>query len=83
MTTSSRPDPPPTSRYSDTLYFGDAPDSIVLEFDSTAQEDDGTLFKFNTSYDFTDDVMAYFTYSEGFRLGAGNGGRFVSGSPSR
>ncbi|MEH6611215.1 MAG: TonB-dependent receptor [Halioglobus sp.] len=43
------------------------------DFDSTSQADDGTLFKFNTSYDFTEDMMAYFTYSEGFRLGAGNG----------
>lgn len=58
----------------ETTFFGRTPDdAIILEFDTTVQEDDGSLFKFNTSYDFSDDVMAYFTYSEGFRLGAGNG----------
>jgi iron complex outermembrane receptor protein len=54
--------------------FGGAPeDAINLEFQTAGQEDDGTLFKFNTSYDFTDDIMGYFTYSEGYRIGAGNG----------
>ncbi len=54
--------------------FGGAPaDQIILEFERDEQSDDGVLFKFNSAYNFTDDIMAYFTYSEGFRIGGGNG----------
>jgi len=56
-----------------TVYEGDPPDSIVLDFEPAVQDDSGTLFKFNTSYDLTEDMMVYFTYSEGYRIGAGNG----------
>lgn len=56
-----------------TVFYGDPADSIVLDFETNKQEDDGTLFKFNTSYDLTDDAMMYFTYSEGYRIGASNG----------
>lgn len=31
-----------------------------------------TIFKFNTSYDISDDSMAYFTFSEGYRRGGSN-----------
>ncbi len=59
--------------YVRTVFGGEDPDSIVLDFETDKQEDDGTLFKFNTSYDLSDDAMVYFTYSEGYRIGAGNG----------
>ncbi|MCR9223255.1 MAG: TonB-dependent receptor [Hyphomonas sp.] len=40
---------------------------------SLGQADDGFLYKFNASYDFTDDFLAYFTISEGYRIGNSNG----------
>jgi outer membrane receptor protein involved in Fe transport len=50
-----------------------APDEVILDFVPAAQHDDGDLWKFNTSYRFGDDAMAYATVSEGYRLGNSNG----------
>lgn len=49
------------------------PDDIVLDFEPANQADQGTLFKFNAAYDWTDDLMTYFTISQGFRIGNSNG----------
>lgn len=52
---------------------GRGPLDIVLNYENDGQKDDGFLYKFNTSYEFNDDVMAYFTVSQGYRIGGGNG----------
>jgi len=39
---------------------------------TNAGDDDGDLFKFNVSYNITDDNLLYFTYSEGYRNGGVN-----------
>ncbi|HYD44763.1 MAG TPA: TonB-dependent receptor [Phenylobacterium sp.] len=52
---------------------GRGPNDIVLEFNEDGQKQDGFLWKFNTSYELTPDANVYFTYSQGYRLGGGNG----------
>jgi len=52
---------------------GAGPTDITLNFEDGGQKDDGWLFKFNTSYDLSDDVMLYGTISEGYRIGNSNG----------
>ena len=56
-----------------TIFGSRGPNDIILDFEKDGQSDSGTLFKFNTSYQFTDDIMAYFTVSEGYRIGNSNG----------
>jgi iron complex outermembrane recepter protein len=56
-----------------TFDAGLPPDEIGLELDFYPQSDDGFLYKVNTSYQFTDDVMGYVTVSEGYRIGGTNG----------
>jgi len=56
----------------DTVFLGDPPDSINLAVQEGKEDDDDVIFKFNTSYDFSDNLMAYFTASEGYRLGGQN-----------
>ena len=48
--------------------------------DGDAGEED-TIFKFNASYDLSDDMMAYFQVVEGFRLGGANQSVFVQVPP--
>lgn len=55
------------------VFDGAGPDEILLDLDETSLEDSGSLFKFNTSYDISADVMAYVTVSEGYRFGNSNG----------
>ncbi|SET57190.1 TonB-dependent receptor [Thalassotalea agarivorans] len=54
--------------------FGDyGPDEINIDLSTDEAEDDGNLFKFNVSYQVSEDVLTYFTISEGFRIGGANG----------
>ncbi len=49
------------------------PYSIELDWEPDGQENKGWLFKLNTSYDLTDDLKVYATFSEGNRIGGPNG----------
>ncbi len=51
----------------------DATQQVWLNETTATQDIDDTIFKFNTSYNFSDDVMAYFTFSQGYRNGGTNG----------
>jgi iron complex outermembrane recepter protein len=56
-----------------TVFLGAGPEEINLDLEATTLDDSGSLFKFNTSYRFSDDALGYFTISEGYRFGASNG----------
>ncbi|MCR9105269.1 MAG: TonB-dependent receptor [Gammaproteobacteria bacterium] len=57
---------------SDTVFGGAPQDLIDVALDENKVDDDDMIFKLNTSYQINDDVMAYFTVSEGYRLGGLN-----------
>ncbi len=53
------------------VFCGDGPTGLSEASDDKNFSD--TLFKFNTSYDFSDKSKMYFTVAEGFRHGGANG----------
>ncbi|CCQ11733.1 TonB-dependent receptor [Pseudoalteromonas luteoviolacea B = ATCC 29581] len=55
------------------LYSGDVQSIDQITLESINAKDDGSLFKFNANYTWDNGVLTYFTVSEGFRLGGGNG----------
>ena len=56
-----------------TLFGGAGPNDVTLNFEQNEASDNGSLFKFNAKYQFTNSVMGYATISEGFRIGGSNG----------
>jgi iron complex outermembrane receptor protein len=57
----------------DTVFFGEPQNSIIpTSDDKNDTDDDDVIYKFNTSYDFSDDIMGFLTVSEGYRLGSVN-----------
>jgi hypothetical protein len=50
-----------------TLFLGAGENEINVVLSPKSQEADGSLFKLNTSYDFSDDVMGYATISQRHR----------------
>lgn len=56
----------------ETVFYGRDPASIVLDYESSSDDEDGWLYKLNTSYELTPDVLIYATISDGFRAGGNN-----------
>ncbi|SEL44269.1 Outer membrane receptor proteins, mostly Fe transport [Pseudoxanthomonas sp. GM95] len=54
------------------LVDGSAPDEVAITYDPVNVSDKDSIFKFNTSYKLTDDVLLYATVSEGYRSGGAN-----------
>ncbi|CAN5399304.1 TonB-dependent receptor [soil metagenome] len=55
-----------------TVFNGDDPNSLILDFESSSVSEDGFLYKLNTSYTLSDDILLYGTISDGFRSGGSN-----------
>jgi iron complex outermembrane recepter protein len=55
-------------------FFADPPGDIQPSISRNRTGDNGTIFKFNTSYELSDDVLTYLTVSEGYRRGGVNSG---------
>jgi len=55
-----------------TVFEGAGVDEVNVDLEKLTADDDGSLFKFNVSYQFNDDILAYATVSEGFRIGGAN-----------
>ncbi|MEQ3515716.1 TonB-dependent receptor [Pseudoalteromonas sp. BZB3] len=55
------------------LYSGDISNINQVPMELVEASDNGSLFKFNLDYKWDNNIMTYFTISEGFRLGGGNG----------
>ncbi|WP_211196155.1 TonB-dependent receptor [Alteraurantiacibacter aquimixticola] len=53
-------------------FLGDPLDPRELDVNGGDDGQDGWVWKFNTSFDITPDIMIYGTYSKGYRLGGPN-----------
>ena len=64
---------PFASRTIEFFYYGSATDDFLLGgINPTENEVSDEIFKVNTSYEVTDDMLAFFTWSQGFRAGGAN-----------
>ncbi|MEQ1578996.1 MAG: TonB-dependent receptor [Steroidobacteraceae bacterium] len=65
-----------------TLLGNSAPDEINVDLNPSGQNDSGVLYKLNTRYEFTNDLMGYVTFSQGYRIGSSNGLDLCQGTGS-
>ncbi len=64
---------PFASRTIEWYYYGTASNDFLLGgINPTTNDDDDSVFKFNTSYQVNDETLAFFTFAQGFRAGGAN-----------